>query len=187
MQSYLPCGAIVHACMINGYLGLTSLHPTASAWLSDGSAVLQQLRTDSSSGVLGGIRRIPTSGFFWQRILTSAVINKHGTFRPFATPVCVYPPPFLAIHHWIHPSYSPGGTTVHRHVTHFLAQACILAPPGEYDWMYWMYLQLNSCLQTEYSSNSTTLNANTSSMIKYYNGYLISRNITQVGDIKCYF
>jgi len=138
-------------------------------------------------GVYAGIRRIPTSGFFWQRILTSAVINKHGTFRPFATPVCVYPPPFLAIHHWIHPSYSPGGTTVHRHVTHFLAQACILAPPGEYDWMYWMYLQLNSCLQTEYSSNSTTLNANTSSMIKYYNGYLISRNITQVGDIKCYF
>ena len=39
-------------------------------------------------------------GFFWQRILTSAIINKHGTFRPFATPVCVYPPPFLAIHHW---------------------------------------------------------------------------------------
>jgi len=47
----------------------------------------------------GGIRRIPTSGFFWQRILTSVIINKQGTFRPFATPVCVYPPPFLAIHH----------------------------------------------------------------------------------------
>ena len=29
-------------------LGLTSLHPAASASLSDGSAVLQQLRTDSS-------------------------------------------------------------------------------------------------------------------------------------------
>jgi len=42
----------------------------------------------------------------------------------------------------IHPSYSPGVTTVHRHVMHFLAQACILAPPGEYDWMCWMYLQL---------------------------------------------
>jgi len=87
----------------------------------------------------------------------------------------------------IHPSYSPGGTTVHRHVTHFLAQACILAPPGEYDWMYWIYLQLNSYLQTEYSSNSTTLNASTSSMIKYSNEYLISRNITHVSDIKCDF
>jgi len=38
------------------------------------------------------------SGFFWQRILTSVIINKQGTFRPFATPLCVYPPPFLAIH-----------------------------------------------------------------------------------------
>jgi len=46
-----------------------------------------------TSGVLGGIRRIPTSGFFWQRILTSVIINKRGTFRPFATPVCIYPPP----------------------------------------------------------------------------------------------
>ena len=26
MQSYLPGGAIVHACVIHGYLGLTSLH-----------------------------------------------------------------------------------------------------------------------------------------------------------------
>jgi len=34
-------------------------------------------------------------------------------------------------------------------------------------------------LQTEYSSNSTTLNDNTSSMIKYCNEYLISRNIVQ--------
>ena len=51
-------------------------------------------------GVYAGIRRIPTSGFFWQRILISAIINKHGTFRPFVTPVCVYPPPFLAIHPW---------------------------------------------------------------------------------------
>jgi len=38
-------------------------------------------------------------GFFWQHILTSVIINKQGTFRPFATPLCVYPPPFLAIHH----------------------------------------------------------------------------------------
>jgi len=38
-------------------------------------------------------------GFFWQRILTSVIINKQGTFRPFATPHCMYPPPFLAIHH----------------------------------------------------------------------------------------
>jgi len=43
-------------------LGLTSLHPTASASLCDGSAVIQQLRAD-------------------------------------------------------YPLYSPGGTTVHRHVT----------------------------------------------------------------------
>jgi len=38
-------------------------------------------------------------GFFGQRILTSVIINKQGTFRPFATPLCIYPPPFLAIHH----------------------------------------------------------------------------------------
>jgi len=50
-----------------------------------------------------------------------------------------------------------------------------------------MYLQLNSYLQTEYSSNSTTLNANMSSMIKYSNEYLISRNITHFSDIKCDF
>ena len=46
-------------------LGLTSLHPTASASLSGGSAVLEQLRAD-------------------------------------------------------YPSYSPGGTTVHRHVTYVI-------------------------------------------------------------------
>jgi len=40
-------------------------------------------------------------GFFWQRILTSVIVNKQGTFRPFATPVCVYPPPFLAIQHCV--------------------------------------------------------------------------------------
>ena len=51
-------------------------------------------------GVYAGIRRIPTSRFFRQRILTSVIINKQGTFRPSATPLCVYPPPFLAIHHW---------------------------------------------------------------------------------------
>jgi len=51
-------------------------------------------------GVYAGIRRIPTSGFFGQRILTSVIINKQGTFRPFAMPLCVYPPPFLGIHHW---------------------------------------------------------------------------------------
>ena len=44
-------------------------------------------------------------GFFWQRILTSAIINKRGTFRPFATLVCVYPPPFLAIHHCMYGTY----------------------------------------------------------------------------------
>ena len=31
------------------------------------------------------------------------IINKQGTFRPFATPLCVYPPPFLAIHHCLRP------------------------------------------------------------------------------------
>ena len=52
---------------------------------------------------IGGYTRVYTvyqpPGFFWQRILTSVIINKQGTFRPFATPLCVYPPPFLAIHH----------------------------------------------------------------------------------------
>ena len=63
-------------------------------------------------GVYAGIQRIPTSRFFWQRILTSVIINKQGTFRqrPFATPLCVYPPPFLAIHHW----YTPQYTTAHN-------------------------------------------------------------------------
>jgi len=50
-----------------------------------------------------------------------------------------------------------------------------------------MYLQLNSYLQTEYSSNSTTLNASKSSVIKYSNEYLISRNITHFSEIKCDF
>ena len=57
-------------------------------------------------GVYAGIRRIPTSGFFGQHILTSVIINKQGTFRPFATPLCVYPPPFLAIHHWLCVSFN---------------------------------------------------------------------------------
>ena len=64
---------------------------------------MSRYQKGKNSGVFGGIRRIPTSGVFWQRILTSAIKNKHGTFRPFATPVCVYPPPFLAIHHWVKP------------------------------------------------------------------------------------
>jgi len=37
------------------------------------------------------------------RLLTSVIINKQGTFRPFATPLYVYPPPFLAIHHCSYP------------------------------------------------------------------------------------
>jgi len=64
-------------------------------------------RQRPSSGVLGGIRGYTTytnlRGFFGQRILTSVIINKQGTFRSFATPLCVYPPPFLAIHHCDHP------------------------------------------------------------------------------------
>jgi len=35
------------------------------------------------------------------------IINKQGTFRPFANPLCVYPPPFLAIHHWGQPQNCP--------------------------------------------------------------------------------
>ena len=54
MQSYLPGGAIVHACVIHGSLGLTSIHPTASASLSDGSAVLEQLCADYQSYSPGG-------------------------------------------------------------------------------------------------------------------------------------
>jgi len=54
----------------------------------------------------GGIRGYTAytnlRGFFGQRILTSVIINKQGTFRPFATPLCVYPPPFLGIHHCIY-------------------------------------------------------------------------------------
>ena len=57
----------------------------------------------TGSGVLGGGKRGYTAytnlPFFWQRILTSVIINKQGTFRLFATPVCVYPPTLLAIHH----------------------------------------------------------------------------------------
>ena len=52
MQSYLPGGAIVHACVIHGYLGLMSLHPPASASLSDGSAVLQQLNRQKVTYVI---------------------------------------------------------------------------------------------------------------------------------------
>jgi len=63
------------------------------------------------SGVLGGIRGYTPytnlRGFFGQRILTSVTINKQGTFRPFATPLCVYSPPFLAIHHCMDPPDSP--------------------------------------------------------------------------------
>jgi len=56
-----------------------------------------------SQWCIGGYTRVyavyQPSGFFGQRILTSVIINKQGTFRPIATPLCVYPPPFLAIHH----------------------------------------------------------------------------------------
>jgi len=52
----------------------------------------------------GGVYGVPpytNLQVFWQRILTSVIINKQGTFRPFSTALCVYPPPFLAIHHWL--------------------------------------------------------------------------------------
>ena len=52
MQSYLPGGAIVQACVIHGALGLMSLHPPASASLSDGSAVLQQLNRQKVTYVI---------------------------------------------------------------------------------------------------------------------------------------
>jgi len=57
------------------------------------------------SGVLGGIRGYtPYTNLrdflTVYRLLTSVIINKQGTSRPFATPFwCVYPPPFLAISH----------------------------------------------------------------------------------------
>ena len=54
------------------------------------------------SGALGGIRGYTNLRGFLTAILTSVIINKQGTFRPFATPLCVYPPSFLAIHHWLH-------------------------------------------------------------------------------------
>jgi len=57
------------------------------------------------SGVLGEYTRVygvyQPPGCLTAYILTSVIINKQGTLRPFATPVCVYPPPFLAIHHCI--------------------------------------------------------------------------------------
>ena len=78
---YLPGGAIMHACVIHGS-GLTSLHPTASASLSDGSAVLQQLCAD-------------------------------------------------------YPSYSPGGTTVHRHVNNVNEIKKIHMSHGGAQWCHW--------------------------------------------------
>ena len=54
--------------------------------------------TVTGSGVLGGgdtrVYGVYQPPGFLQRILTSAIINKQGTFRPFATPLFVYPPPF---------------------------------------------------------------------------------------------
>ena len=50
------------------------------------------------SGVLGG----RYTRVFWQRIVTSVIINKQGTFRHFAMPVCVYLPPVFAIRHWVY-------------------------------------------------------------------------------------
>jgi len=58
---------------------------------------------DVKQWCIGGYTRVyavyQPPGYFGQRILTSVIINKQGTFRPIATPLCVYPPPFLAIHH----------------------------------------------------------------------------------------
>ena len=42
----------MHAFVMHGSLGLTSLHPTASASLSDGSAVLQQLNRQKVTYVI---------------------------------------------------------------------------------------------------------------------------------------
>jgi len=131
MQSYLPGGAIVHACVIHGYLGLTSLHPMASAWLFDGSAFLQQLRTDSS------------------------IV-------------------FARWHHCAPSCDAFPGPSVHTGTTWRIRLNVLNVFAIEF-------------FQTEYSSNSTTLNACTSSMIKYFNECLISRNITHVTDIKCDF
>jgi len=51
IQSYSPGGASMHAWALD----LTSLHPTASASLSDSSAVLQQLCADYPSYSSAGI------------------------------------------------------------------------------------------------------------------------------------
>jgi len=86
---------------------LLQQRPTASRFLSGCFSV-----TPTPSGVLGGIRGYtPYTNLqvFWQRILTSVIINKQGTFRPFSTALCVYPPPFLAIHHWCHLWHLGGG------------------------------------------------------------------------------
>ena len=75
-----------------------------------GLLMLKMCLYDSSydQWCIGGYTRVygvyQPPGFFWQRILTSVIINKQGTFRPFATPVCVYSPPFLAIHHCPRPT-----------------------------------------------------------------------------------
>ena len=73
------------------------------------------------SGVLGirGYTPYTNLGFFGQRMLTSVIINKQGTFRPFATPLCIYPPPFLAIHHCL---------TLTMTLTHTLILTISLSP-----------------------------------------------------------
>jgi len=55
-----------------------------------------QRQQDISSGVLGGIRGYTAYTNLW------VFLTAYTHLSPFATPVCVYPPPFLARHRWIY-------------------------------------------------------------------------------------
>ena len=81
--------------------GFAAKHPAGRIYQS---VSVVQLLLSAGQWCIGGYMRVygvyQPPRFFWQRILTSVIINKQGTFRPFATPICINPPPFLAIHHW---------------------------------------------------------------------------------------
>ena len=104
----LAFSVLAFSTLAYSYLRIPYLHIPSSGTYVFSTCVFSR---PGSSGVLGGYTRVygvyQPPGFFWQRILTTVIINKQGTFRPFATPICVYPPPFLAIHHCPegHPAY----------------------------------------------------------------------------------
>jgi len=108
-------------------------------------------KTHVSSGVLGGIRRIPTSGFFWQCILISVITNKQCTFRPFATPLCVYPPPFLAIHHCMSLYLMPGLLGHSAVVFRVLLTVCVVV------FYQWHFIDPLSCIASSLFNKLTYL------------------------------